>query len=267
MKIGINDATIMNTSIAREIEISSDLGYDFLELQLNKIEKELKLVGKKGVKEIITNSPISIFDLNAFELEENEEKMTKILNIANLLGCKYIISVPPKNPFESNIQNLAKTMDEFLLKAEDYNVCVAFEFLGFSSSPINNLKKTNDFYSLIRHKDNFYYLLDTFHLYLSNYNNQELIEIPKQKIAAIHMSDLPSKPTDEIKDEDRVLPFEGITHPLTRILSTIYHDICYQQRYSLELFNPRYWKEDPYDFLKRAYNSIEKIFVKIKQIR
>jgi sugar phosphate isomerase/epimerase len=106
MKIGLNDATVMNISIEKEIEISNNLGYDFLELQLNKVEKELKLVDRKGMKEIITNSPIPIFDLNAFELEENEEKMTEILDIANLLECEYVVSIPPKHSLKSNTEKL-----------------------------------------------------------------------------------------------------------------------------------------------------------------
>jgi sugar phosphate isomerase/epimerase len=164
---------------------------------------------------------------------------------------------------KDNKGKLAKIIDNFLLKAEGYNIHVAFEFLGFSSSPINNLKKTINFYNLIKRKDDFFYLINTFHLYISNYNSQDLIEIPKQKIAAIHISDLPSKAIGEIKDGDRLLPFEGITHPLTKMLSIIYHDVGYHQRYSLELFNPKYWKEDPYDFLKRAHKSINKIFAEI----
>jgi 2-keto-myo-inositol isomerase len=87
-------------------------------------------------------------------------------------------------------------------------------------------------------------LLDVYHLYKGGnaFESRELIN--GNVIGLVHMNDYPAIPARaEIADKDRVWPGTGIA-PLKEILATLRRS-GYRGAFSLELFNPAYWKGDP----------------------
>jgi len=71
----------------------------------------------------------------------------------------------------------------------------------------------------------------------------------------VHLNDAPDKLPREIEDADRVLPGEGVIQLKTLI--TALNAGSYAGPWSLETFNPSYWKEDPEDVARRGYAAIE----------
>jgi len=74
----------------------------------------------------------------------------------------------------------------------------------------------------------------------------------------VHLNDAPDKPLRQIEDEDRVLPGEGVIQ-LKTLLAGL-RDRAYDGPWSLETFNPSYWKQDPEDIARRGHAAIDALF-------
>ena len=71
----------------------------------------------------------------------------------------------------------------------------------------------------------------------------------------MHLNDAPDKLPREIEDADRVLPGEGVIQ-----LKTLLADLKARKfagPWSLETFNPGYWKEDPEAIARRGHAAID----------
>jgi sugar phosphate isomerase/epimerase len=87
-------------------------------------------------------------------------------------------------------------------------------------------------------------LADVFHLYKGGSGFHGVHLLGPQAIQVLHMNDYPSDPPREkIDDSYRVYPGDG-TAPLTDFLRAL-HGTGGQKILSLELFNRKYWSEDP----------------------
>jgi sugar phosphate isomerase/epimerase len=87
-------------------------------------------------------------------------------------------------------------------------------------------------------------ILDVFHIYRGGSAIDDLKKIPGDRVAIFHFNDAPGSPAREQQtDADRVYPGDGVA-PLEDILRTL-KESGYRGVISLELFNPKYWKQDP----------------------
>jgi len=98
-------------------------------------------------------------------------------------------------------------------------------------------------------------LLDLFHLYKGGSGFTSLRVLHGRALGIFHTNDYPAQPPREtITDADRVYPGDGIA-PLDTVLRNL-HDIGFRGPLSLELFNRRYWQQDP---LTVARTGLEKL--------
>jgi len=77
----------------------------------------------------------------------------------------------------------------------------------------------------------------------------------RDRLALVHLNDAPDKPAREIEDEDRVLPGEGVIRLGDLILEL--RTRGYAGPWSLETFNPVYWKQDPEAIARRGHAAID----------
>ena len=97
-------------------------------------------------------------------------------------------------------------------------------------------------------------MLDSCHWHASG--SQPLDSYPVERIALVHLNDAPDKPPRQIEDEDRLLPGEGVI-ALTTLIRAL-SDRNFSAPWSLETFNPRYWKEDPEAIARRGIAAVKK---------
>ena len=87
-------------------------------------------------------------------------------------------------------------------------------------------------------------LADVFHLYKGGSQIQGIRLVGPTSIQVLHMNDYPSDPPREkIDDSFRICPGDGAA-PLAELLRLL-HQTGGQKVLSLELFNRKYWSEDP----------------------
>ncbi len=86
-------------------------------------------------------------------------------------------------------------------------------------------------------------LPDIFHLYKGGSSFSGLKLLSGQAIHVIHVNDYPNLPRDTIKDENRVYPGDGVA-PLAAVFRDL-RDAGFRGTLSIELFNRKYWMEDP----------------------
>lgn len=94
-------------------------------------------------------------------------------------------------------------------------------------------------------------LPDVYHLYKGGSNFAGLKLLSRSAIHVFHMNDYPANPSrDTIDDCDRVYPGDGVA-PLAEILQTL-REIGFDGFLSIELFNPTYWQQDPFEVAQLA---------------
>ena len=87
-------------------------------------------------------------------------------------------------------------------------------------------------------------LADIFHLYKGGSDFHAFHLLGPDAVQVLHMNDFPADPPREkIDDSYRIFPGDG-TAPLTETLRAL-HQTGGQKVLSLELFNRKYWTEDP----------------------
>jgi 2-keto-myo-inositol isomerase len=84
-------------------------------------------------------------------------------------------------------------------------------------------------------------VLDSCHWHASG--SRPLTSYPVERIALVRLNDAPDKPPRLVEDRDRVFPGEGIIR-LAELLTELRRRE-YSGPFSLETFNPEYWREDP----------------------
>jgi sugar phosphate isomerase/epimerase len=98
-------------------------------------------------------------------------------------------------------------------------------------------------------------LPDVYHLYRGNSGFESLKMIDGNVIEIFHMNDYPGDiPREQMEDKDRVYPGDGVA-PLQQIIADL-KAMNGTKILSLELFNRKYWKQDP---LQVAKTGLEKM--------
>ena len=99
-------------------------------------------------------------------------------------------------------------------------------------------------------------MLDTFHYYLSQVPDAEILAIPKEKLFIVHVNDSEDRPISELKDAHRVHVGDGIL-PLKHDLELIKR-IGYDSFLSVEIFNEGYWKQPVEKVVADAKASLDR---------
>jgi len=260
--IYLNGATLMTTSTPLVMQIARENGYAGIEARA---ERLLKDAGEVRAAEAIA-LPGDVLTLNGVALTVRadgrmdrrhiEDDLTPRLRICQDLGSPYLLAIPPRAPGLETRRAIPGTRDALELardRADRLGIRITFEFLGFGDCPINTPEIATETVDGIAGID---LVLDSCHWHASG--SRPLISFPVDRLALVHLNDAPDKPPREIEDADRVLPGEGVVQLKTLI--TALKAGKYAGPWSLETFNPAYWKEDPEDVARRGRTAIDTLF-------
>ncbi len=251
--IYLNGATLMTTPTQRVLEIARDTGYAGIEARAERLLKDAAEVHATAA--IVR--PTDVLTLNGVALTVRadgrmdrrllEEDLRPRLQICKDLGSPYLLETRRAVPATRDALELARE------RADKMGIRIAFEFLGFGDCPINTPAIAAETVDGIEAID---LVLDSCHWHASG--SQPLDSYPVGRLALVHLNDAPDKPPREIEDEDRVLPGEGVIRlgDLIRDLKTR----GYAGPWSLETFNPRYWKEEAAAVGRRGFDAVTGLF-------
>jgi len=269
MLIGLNGATTMSADLVTDIKVAKSAGFDCLEIWAEKLRKFLATENTEELSNLFETNKIIPVSINSIEnitfQDENEfakikKECERLCKIAAVLKCQNIVVVPSPKPHSYNKESVknesVKVLQELSEIAEKYNVRLAFEFLGFKECSVNTLADCLKIVEEVQ-KENIGLVLDTFHFFVGGSNVKTLERMSKNKLFIFHINDAQDLPRDQLKDENRLLPGEGII-PLGKILNGL-RKIGYDGIISVELFNPEYWQRDPDELAKEAKTRTDNI--------
>jgi len=254
MKLCFNQATTMkHSTLEKDLESCEKHGYHLIEIRLDKLRDYLTRHTLKDLKEYFSTHKIKPFAFNALEFisfrdekgnQEIWDTLTFLCECGAVIDCRKIVVVPTFDvgddktvPMirEETVRQLRRLAD----KAKEYEVKLAFEFVGYPNCSVNTFNQAYDIVEATG-RDNVGIVLDCFHFYSMGSRIEDISKAKGENIFIFHIDDSEDLPTGAARDDKRLWPGDGIV-PLDGILDGL-KKIGYQDMVSVELFRPEYYE-------------------------
>ncbi len=251
--ICMNASTIRPTPLLEKIKVTTETGYDGIELWINELNKyeqdggDLKDLGVQ-IKEsgLIVPNVIGLWDCmpmdnQAFKasLPATKKRMRQSADV----GSNHIaaIPVPDREDFDLKI-GTSRYKELLKIGREEFGIIVAFEFVGFFKG-VYRLGQAAAIALDINDSDACL-IMDSFHLYRGGSGFNGVKHLQGKFIADFHINDVPRDlEKSTLGDKDRLYPGDGIL-PLVQLFKDL-KMIGYSGPLSLEIFNKIEYKKDP----------------------
>lgn len=269
----LNTATVrgQKLGIVKEIEVAAKAGYDGIEPWVESVSAYAQAGGSlPELKRRIQDAGLSVEGAISFPewLVEDEARRAKGLERARRdmelmakIGAKRF-AAPPAGATglpEFALPIAAERYRALLDASDQIGIVPELELWGFSK----NLSRLGECVGVAMETGHprACVLADVFHLYKGATQIEGIRLLGATAVQVLHMNDFPSEPSREkIDDSYRVYPGDG-TAPLAQILSLL-HQTGGQKVLSLELFNRKYWSEDPLIVAKTGLAKMKEIAAK-----
>jgi sugar phosphate isomerase/epimerase len=251
----LNTSTLrgQKLTIAEEVQIASEVGYDALEPWIRELDEYVKsggslerLGGEIRDRKLTVESMIGFFEWAVDDDTRRRkafDEARRNMEMVRALGGKRL-AAPPVGLTNTTGVDLLKVAERYralLELGDELGVVPEVELWG-PSKTLNRLSEAALVAIESGHKSACI-LPDVYHLYKGGSSLQGLALLAGAAIHVFHMNDYPaSPPRATITDADRVYPGDGIA-PLGDLMR-ILHAIGFRGFFSLELFNREYWKLD-----------------------
>jgi sugar phosphate isomerase/epimerase len=253
---GLNTSTIrgQKLSIVDEITLASRAGYGALEPWIDELEKyaasggSLDDLGKRlRDSGISVPSAIGFFEWIVDDPDRRRkglEATRRGMELVRRIGGERL-AAPPVGAIDAPICDLVKIAGRYraLLELGDQmGVVPQVEIWGFSRT-LSRLGEAACV-AIEAHHPKACILPDVYHLYRGGSDFKSLRLLGPSSVHVLHLNDFPADPPREkLNDADRVYPGDGVA-PLRELLFDL-AQAGMRVTLSLELFNRKYWTQDP----------------------
>jgi 2-keto-myo-inositol isomerase len=273
-RFSLNAATIrgQKLGLAKEIDIAVQAGYDGIEPWVDSIEAFVQAGGSLAdLKKKLADSGLAVEGAISFpewivdddaRRAKGFERAKREMDLVAQLGGKRF-AAPPAGATGLPQLDLVKAAERYraLLEAGDQlGIVPQLELWGFSK----NLGKLGECVCVAMETGHprACVLADVFHLYKGASDIHGMRLLSSSAVQVLHMNDYPAEPPrDKIDDSYRIFPGDG-TAPLADILAAL-HQTGGQKVLSLELFNRKYWSEDPLSVAKTGLAKMKAVAAKV----
>ena len=253
---GLNTSTIrgQKLSIVEEIALAAKAGYQGMEPWIDELETyaqsggSLEDLGKRFRDAgISVESSIGFFDWivdDPSRRRKGLEAARRSMDLVRRIGGKRL-AAPPVGATDQPMNDLLKVADRYrdlLVLGDEIGVVPQVEVWGFSKT-LGRLGEAAQVAIEAGHPKACI-LPDVYHLHRGGSNLNGIKLLAPSAIHVFHFNDYPAIPVrDKLTDADRVYPGDGVAplKPLLRDLSAG----GFRVMLSLELFNRKYWSQDP----------------------
>jgi 2-keto-myo-inositol isomerase len=243
----LNGATIMTTPTDVQIRIARDVGYAGVEVRAER----LLGASREMAAAAALVEPGEVWSVNGIQLQLAadgrlrrhvlDDELTPRLAICRAVRASYLLVVPPRIAGVDTATAVSSVADGLSIvrdRVSQHGIRVAFEFLGFADCPIDTPELAAQVAGRVPGAD---LVIDSCHWHASG--SRPLDGFPLDRLAMVHLNDAPAKPPRTIEDADRVLPSRGVIK-LDALVAAL-AGAGYPGPWSLETFNPAYWRTDP----------------------
>lgn len=268
-----NTATIMGRKLPldREVEVAAEAGYQAIEPWVRKIEEYASSGGSLGdLRKRIADLGLAVPSAIGFAdwinddaakrsagLEQMKRDMDRVARIGGLR-----IAAPPVGAYNVSGMDLLRVAERYRAVLElgrQMGVVPQLELWG-GSKTLRRLGEVAFVLAEAAHPDACT-VLDAFHIYRGGSDFSGLRHFNGRLMHVFHMNDYPAEPPREkITDQYRVFPGDGVA-PMTDILRYL-HEAGFQGFLSLELFNPRYFEQDPLEVARTGLDKMKSAVAK-----
>lgn len=258
--LALNASTIRPTPVVEKLEIAARTGWDAFEPWIDDLEKyeaehgSLKEFAKRAQDlGLFINNVIGLWSCmpegeEAFQasLPATRERMRR----CSEAGAHFVAAIPaPDRPDFDPKWAIHCYRELMRIGREDYNLRVAFEFVGFLKGIYRFGEAAG--IALDTNDDQACLIMDSFHLFRGGSGFNCLRHVQGDFIANFHVNDVPGNiPREEQGDEHRLYPGDGIL-PLERVFQDL-KAIRYRRPLSLEIFKREYWAMPPEEVAARG---------------
>jgi sugar phosphate isomerase/epimerase len=269
----LNTATIrgQKLGIAREIEIAGQAGYDGIEPWVEAIQSYVKNGGTLAdLRKRISDAGLTVEDGISFAewIVDDDERRAKGLERAKnemdliaQIGGKRLAAPPAGGGSMTNFdfQTGVERYRALLEAGDQVGVVPQLELWGFSRF-LNRLGECVALAMETGHPKACV-LPDVFHLYKGGSNYRGIRLLGPETIQMLHLNDFPADPPREkIDDSYRTFPGDGVA-PLTDLLRTL-SATGGRKVLSLEIFNRKFWTQDPLEVAKMGLAKMKAVVEK-----
>ena len=257
VRFALNMSTIRGQElpIDKQIEVAAKAGYDGIEPWIRDLEDYVKGGGNlDDLRKRIADAGMTVDSAIGFakwivdddaERQAGLEQARADMKLVKAIGGSRIAAPPvganrPGGP-QPAMPDIADRYRKLLEIGAEEGVIPQLELWG-PSATLSKLSELAYVAAGAGHPDACV-LPDFYHIYKGGNDFAGLGMIEASRIHCFHMNDYPANPPiAEIGDKHRVFPGDGIC-PLPTIIRQLI-DNGFAGTFSLELFNPEYWKRD-----------------------
>jgi 2-keto-myo-inositol isomerase len=273
--LGLNTSTLRGhkLSIVEEIAIGSKSGYRGMEPWVDELE-QYAASGKSlaDLKKQFGNAGISVESaIGFFEwIVDDPARRQKALETARRnmelvakVGGKRLAAPPvgATNEAMPDLRRVAERYRDLLELGDQMGVVPQVEVWGFSRT-LGRLGEAA-LVAMEAHHVEACILPDVYHLYRGGSGLNGIKLLAPRAIHVFHINDYPADPPREkLSDADRVYPGDGVA-PLRKLLRDL-ADGGFRVMLSLELFNRRYWSQDPMTVARTGFEKMNALVTSVR---
>lgn len=251
----LNMSTVrgQNLSLPEQVRISAAAGYDAIEPWMRELYQYVEQGGSLAdLKKQIDDAGLSVESAIGFakwivddpaERKLALEEARRDMDLLRQIGGKRI-AAPPIGAHTSQgpeLNVIAERYRDLLVLGREQGVVPQLELWGFSTT-LSRLSELAYVAVAAEHEDACV-LPDFYHIYKGGSDFLGLGLIEATRMHVFHINDYPDRPErGKIQDADRVFPGDGVC-PLEETIAMLLRG-GFGGVFSLELFNPEYWKRD-----------------------
>lgn len=271
LKWSFNSATVMKLPWNEELKLLQEFGWRGAEVWHSKFKAEIDAGRAKSYEQLgkqmrdagvePTGSCVGIM----WTKTNGNDPKTELADFERALDTTAAIGAPSMalialGKVGDNLQAEHDALVEKFRKAGDLakarNIKLNLEFLG--GLPINGTLGSGIELVNATNHPNVGLLFDLVHYYVSASHLEELSSLQKGKMFCVHIDDSPKQPMESLKNDLRCWPGEGrINAPA--IIKTIRDVTGYDGWYTVELYDPRVWEQDPRKVFESARKATKMI--------
>jgi len=250
------------------VEMASRAGYQAIEPWIDEIEQHQKQGGNlrdlgKKIKDLglVVPSAIGFAEWVVDDRQRREkglERARRDMEWVKEIGGTRIAAPPAGATQQSNLDlgAAAERYAKLLQVGRQLGIVPQLELWGFSKC-LNRLHEVTQV-ALNTDDSQACILADIYHLHKGGSSLNTVHLLGPAALQVFHMNDYPANPPREkIVDADRVYPGDGIC-PFGKVLGDLLRG-GFQGTLSLELFNPNYYKQDPFEVMKTGLEKMRAV--------